>query len=69
MLDGVFATDSAGAVRFHPAARLTPDDVAAVLTTIERRIGRLLKRRGLADTHESGGAAGRWSTTPERAAS
>ena len=42
-------------VRFHPTRRLTRDDVAAVVATIERRIERLLERRGLVDGAESGG--------------
>jgi hypothetical protein len=35
VLDGVFATDRAGALSFHNAARLTALDVAEVLATVE----------------------------------
>lgn len=57
VLDGLFAKDGAGAVRFHPAPRLTRDEVAAV----EWRIVRLLERRGLADGDESSGTADAWA--------
>jgi len=43
VLDGVFARDPAGTVRFHPARRLTTLDVAEVLATVEPRIRRLLE--------------------------
>lgn len=48
-------------VRFHPTRRLTRDDVAAVVATIERRIERLLERRGLVDGAESGGTLDKWT--------
>ena len=49
VLDGVFATDDAGALAFHPAPRLTALDVAEVLASVEPRIRGLLDRRGLGD--------------------
>lgn len=33
--DGAFAKDTAGALRFHPGARLLQDDVAAVVATVD----------------------------------
>lgn len=57
----VFPKDRGGALRFHPSARLTRNDVAAVVATVERRIVRLLERRGLAGRDESCGAVDTWT--------
>ncbi len=46
-LDGVFVRSSAGPLRFHPALGPTDAEVAQVLGAIRRRVGRLLRRRGL----------------------
>ena len=59
VLDGVFTND-AGAVRFHPGAPLTREDVAGVVVRIARRVTRL-ERRGLGGRAEDGEAADRWS--------
>jgi len=46
-LDGVFARSPSGLLAFHPACGPTDAEVAQVLNTIRRRVGRLLRRRGL----------------------
>jgi len=60
LIDGVFADDGAG-LRFHPACRLTRDDVAEVVAVVARRIERLLARRGLTATTEESGATDPWA--------
>jgi hypothetical protein len=54
VLDGVFARGTDGALDFYPQPPPTDAEVAAVLATIRRRIGRLLARRGLAEPAEEG---------------
>ena len=49
VMDGVFVPDGAGVVRFCPVAPMGADDLALLLTTIERRIETLLARRGVSD--------------------
>jgi ribosomal protein S27E len=61
VLDGVFARNDAGALRFHPIARLTTLDVAEVLATAEPLIKRLLDRRGVGEGADDGGAPDRWA--------
>jgi hypothetical protein len=61
VMDGVFAPDGAGGLRFFPAPSTGPGDVATLLATIERRIGKLLTRRGVADGSERFDAPDRWS--------
>ena len=61
VLDGVFAKDRSGIVRFHPTPRLTTLDVAEVLATVEPRIRRLLERRGLGDRDDGAGEADAWA--------
>ena len=46
-LDGVFVRSPAGRLAFHPACGPSDAEVAQVLATIRRRVGRLLCRRGL----------------------
>jgi hypothetical protein len=58
VIDGVFARDREG-LGFHPACRLTRDDVAEVVAVIGQRIDRLLQRRGLAA--EESRAADTWA--------
>src|SRR5437773_5373175 len=48
-LDGVFAPGADGTLRFHRLPPPTDADVAGLVATIARRVGRLLVRRGLAD--------------------
>ncbi len=55
VLDGVFTRDGV-VVRFHPARRLTRDDVGTLAALIARRVTRLLERRGLAGRPEDGAA-------------
>ena len=61
VLDGVFATDRAGVVRFHPTGDLTDLDVAEVLATLEPRVLRLLARRGFANRDEECSAPDAWT--------
>jgi len=54
-LDGVFVRPPAGRLAFHAACGPSDADVAQVLATIRRRVGRLLRRRGLApDADDTG---------------
>jgi len=46
-LDGVFVRSPSGRLAFHPARGPSDAEVAQVLATIRRRVGRLLRRRGL----------------------
>lgn len=46
VLDGVFTLDAAGAAIFHEAEPPSDEEVGWVLETVERRIERLLGRRG-----------------------
>src|SRR5438094_7398002 len=48
-LDGVFAPGADGTLRFHRLPPPSEADVARLVATIARRVGRLLVRRGLAD--------------------
>ena len=61
VVDGVFARNRAGALHFHPVARLTALDVAEVLATVEPGITRLLARRGLGDGEDDGSASDAWA--------
>jgi len=47
-LDGVFARDATGTLRFHPTPELTTVDVEEVLATVEALIARRLRRVGCA---------------------
>ncbi len=60
VIDGVFAPDGAGGVRFCPAEPMGAGDVASLFTTIERRIGKLLARRGVSDGGEGFDASDRY---------
>jgi hypothetical protein len=60
VLDGVFAEDGAGGLRFHPAAPPIGEEMETVLATIERRVHRLLVRRGASDEDPSG-VMDRWA--------
>jgi len=64
VLDGVFAADAAGALRFHPAPPLTRLDVEEVLATVESRVARLLERRGLLDDDSTAAHDGWADDTP-----
>ena len=61
-IDGVFERAGERLV-FHPAGRLTREDVAAVVAVAVRRIGRLLERRGLTATAEERSASDTWART------
>lgn len=54
--DGVFSRAPAGALTFHPAIPASDAEVAYVLDTIRRRVGRLLRRRGLEPGDEGTGS-------------
>ncbi len=47
VLDGVFAENETGGLRFHPAPPPSDAEVARLLATIRARVRRLLMRRGL----------------------
>ena len=47
VLDGVFSPTGPDAVEFDPAPPPSDEEVARVLATVRRRVGRLLARRGL----------------------
>ena len=47
VLDGVFAEDGPGTVRFHEAPAPTDEEVAGVVARVRAQVGRLLARRGL----------------------
>lgn len=49
VLDGVFATDAQGTVRFHAASSHPAPGLMPLLVTIARRVQRLLARRGVSD--------------------
>jgi hypothetical protein len=53
VLDGVFAPNGLGGVTWHRAVPLTGDDVGTVLAIVERRVRRLLSRRGLVDADQA----------------
>ncbi|MBI3766858.1 MAG: transposase [Deltaproteobacteria bacterium] len=53
MLDGVFAPDATGALRFEGAPAPTDREVARLLATIVTRVDRLLRRRGLAPDEDA----------------
>jgi hypothetical protein len=59
VLDGVYAEDGSGTLRCHPVPPPSDENMDALLATIERRIVRLLARRGVVE----GGTHGpdRWS--------
>jgi hypothetical protein len=56
-LDGVFVRSPAGRLAFHPAYGPSDAEVAQVLGTIRRRVGRLLCRRGLEPEADGTGRA------------
>lgn len=59
-LDGVFAPDGGDGVSFHAHVR-HDDDVGPLLVIVQRRIERLLQRRGVPDGREGFDAPDRWS--------
>jgi hypothetical protein len=54
-IDGVFVRSQAGRLTFHPACGPSDAEVAQVLGTIRRRVGRLLRRHGLEPGEDGGG--------------
>ena len=54
VVDGVFAEDGSGGLRFHPAALPTDEELEDVLGTIERRIRRVWARHGMTDGDADG---------------
>ncbi len=60
VLDGVYVEDERGTLRFHEAVPPANEEMERVLGTIERRIKRLLTRRGVLDDVGEGGAADPW---------
>jgi hypothetical protein len=51
VLDGVFSEGDDGSVTFHEATHLTADDGLRLERTLQRRVLRLFRRRGLLDEH------------------
>ena len=56
VLNGVFAEDEAGGLRFHAALPPRDEDVWSLAATIRTRVLRLLRRRGVSDDGEGGSA-------------
>jgi hypothetical protein len=59
VLDGVFHGAEAGGLEFHPAPGPSADEVGAILARIRARVGRLLRRRGLAPEDDATGLVDR----------
>jgi hypothetical protein len=59
VLDGVYVEDGA-ALRFHACDAPTEDEMDRLLGIIERRLHRLLARRGVVDAVGDDGGADRW---------
>ena len=58
-VDGVFAAAADGTLRFQPLPAPTPAEVARLLAGVQRRVQRLLTRRGLGEAEaEAGGDDG-----------
>jgi predicted nucleic acid-binding protein len=51
VLDGVFSEDDDGSVTFHEATHHSTDDVLRLERTLQRRVLRLFRCRGLLDEH------------------
>ena len=51
VLDGVFTETVDGEVRFHEATHFSADDATALTPVLQRRILRLIQRRGLLEPH------------------
>jgi len=60
VLDGVYVDDGARGLRFYPAVPPADEEMDRLILTIERRIGRLLARRGVADDVADSGDADPW---------
>jgi hypothetical protein len=61
VLDGVFAEEGAGALRFHPAPPPTDEDMDDVLAAIRRRVRRRLARRGVPEEPGEAEGADPWA--------
>src|SRR5690606_18819866 len=48
-IDGVFSEGASGDVRFHEATGLSPDNAQRLARTMQRRVLRAFRRRGLLD--------------------
>jgi len=57
VLDGVFSQGRSGALEFHPAPAPSDEEVARVLDTARRRVGRFLARCGLEPGDDGAGPA------------
>ena len=57
VLDGVFSQGRSGALEFHPAPAPSDEEVAQVLDTARRRVGRFLARCGLEPGDDGAGPA------------
>ena len=61
VMDGVYAADGAGDVRFYPCEYGDDAGVGPLLATIQRRIEALLIRRGVPDGSDGFDAPDRWA--------
>jgi hypothetical protein len=66
VLDGVYAPDGAGQLRFWRDRTRQAPDLPRLLHRIARRIERLLARRGLASAPEAGEAVAVWTDDASR---
>jgi hypothetical protein len=60
VLDGVYVDDGEGGLCFHPAPPPADEEMDRLMLTIDRRIGRLLARRGVAGDPGDGGVVDPW---------
>ena len=60
VLEGVYVEDETGTLRIHEAVPPTDEEMDRLLRTIDRRIHRLLARRGVLDDLGEGSAADPW---------
>ncbi len=60
VLDGVYVDDGDGGLCFHAAVPPADEEMDRLILTIDRRIGRLLARRGVADDRGEGAGADPW---------
>jgi hypothetical protein len=60
VLDGVFAEDGSGGLRFHPFAPPSDTEMDDLLGIVERRLRRLLARRGAMEDAEGESAPDPW---------
>jgi hypothetical protein len=60
VLDGVYVHNGEGGLCFHPAVPPADEEMDRLMLTIDRRIGRVLARRGVGDDLGDSGDADPW---------